>query len=126
MRALSTLVAVCVCAAAACTTAPSGSGGGADLRTNNATGTVTTTLASSLEASHAAAVQAMQDLKYSVTEKPLDANKGVVKATTADGSKVEATVEREGDKMSKLSVNAGITKSDVARTVARKIQEKTH
>ena len=110
----------------ACTSQPSHEGRGADLQTNNVTGTVSTRLSSSLENAHRAAVQTMQDMKYTVTSQPLDANKGIVKATTADGSSVEATIERDGDRMSTLSVNAGITHADVARDVARRIQDRTH
>ena len=110
----------------ACTSQPSNEGRGSDLQTNNVTGTVTTRLPTSLESAHRAAVAAMQDMKYTVTSEKVDANKGVVKATTADGSSVEATTERDGDKMSTLSVNAGITHTDIARSVARKIQDRAH
>ena len=125
-RAILALAAASTAAISACTSAPSGSSGGADLQTNNATGTVTTTLGEPLQRAHPDAVRAMQDLGYTVTDQPLDANKGVVKARTADGTKVEATLEQNGTTMSRLSVNAGITQSGLARTVARKIQERTH
>jgi hypothetical protein len=113
-------------AVSACTSSPSRTGGGADLTTNNVSGTVTTTLNVPLETAQHAAVQAMQDLQYTVSDQSLDANRGVVKAKTADGTKVDVTLDRASSNASRLSVNAGITKSDIARNVARKIQDRTH
>ena len=126
MRRLLLVAPIAILAAGACTSSGGAATGGSELRTNNATGTVMTTLGQGLESAHQSAIQAMQDLRYTVNEQPLDANKGLVKATTADGTKVEATLTRDGDRQTKLSVNAGITHSDIARNVARKIQERTH
>jgi hypothetical protein len=110
--------------AGGCTTSPSATTGAAELKTNNVTGTVSTTLPVGLDAAFRAAQGAVSDLKFTMTKSAADALKGVVEARTADGTSVETTVTKIGDALTKLEVSAGPTRTEVARAVVAKIQER--
>ena len=109
---------------AACSSEPSSVSGGSQLRTNNVTGVISTTLSTPLEASYSATKKAVDDMKFTMTTKALDAMKGVVTAKTADGTDVDITLVKQTDKLTKVEVDAGPTRTEVARALIARIQER--
>ena len=127
MKKLAWLLAAAVpmLLAPGCSSSPSAAKGGAEVKTNNVTGTVSTMLSSPLQSSYNAALRTVDDMKYTTTKKALDAMKGVINAKTADGTTVDITLEKKGETLTDLAVSAGPTKTDVARAVVTRIQERT-
>ena len=119
------LAAVPMLLAAACSSSPSAAKGGSDVKTNAVTGTLSTMLSSPLQRSYDAALWAVDEMKFTTTKKAVDALSGVVNAKTADGTSVEITLEKNGDAMTKLAVSAGPIRTEVARALVTKIQERT-
>lgn len=109
---------------ASCTSSPSSTDGGAEIKTNNVTGTVSTTLNESLDDSFDAAEWAVDDMKYTVTHRAEDAMKGVIKAKTADNTEVIVTLDRNGDELTNLSVSAGTLNTEIARALVTRIQDR--
>lgn len=124
MKTLARLLAIPALMLASCSSAPSPTSGGSDIRTNSVTGTVSTTLNKNLESSFKASKRAIEDMKFTPVTDSLDALKGVLQARTADGTTVDITVARQSDTLTVVEAGAGPLKTDVARALIAKIQER--
>lgn len=61
----------------------------------------------SLDASHAATLTAMDELKFRVRRKPIDALTGKVEATTADNKTVDIKLSKISDTTTEISIRVG-------------------
>ncbi len=85
-------------------------------------GTVSTLLATNLDGSYAAALRAIKELQFVVVKEAKDTLRGVIEARTADDRHVTIELEKRSDTITSLDVNAGGMRTELAETVARKIQ----
>jgi hypothetical protein len=122
-RAVASCAAAClVIALGACSTKPPEQAGGTPLTVNAMSGTVSTLLATNLDGSYAAALRAIKELQFVVVKEAKDTLRGVIEARTADDRNVSIELERRSDTITSLDVNAGGMRTELAETVARKIQ----
>lgn len=84
---------------------------------NPVTGTLSMTASSDLERVHRAAVDAMNDLRFNVTEDRRDAINSVVKARTANDVNITITSTRRADNITDVSVAAGPLNQEVAQQI---------
>ncbi|HMN42300.1 MAG TPA: DUF3568 family protein [Phycisphaerales bacterium] len=105
-----------------CYSSASAGAGDAAATFNKATGNLTATTNSTLDAAFDAAQGAMNDMGYSTSEAKKDYLQGIIKAREADGGLVSVELERKADKVTQIEVGVGAFGNESkARLILEKI-----
>lgn len=121
------LASILTASIAGCNTSPTSSRGGEQATFSKISGSISTSVAASLDRTFDAAKSAMGDMQYTTDRATKDALKGIIEAREADGRKVTTTVTRRADDITDISISVGTMGDEAkARMILDKILARVH